>query len=84
MAHLKIRTFKDGRTSPKTTYTVSLAAIGYVKRLMPKKWFEHLREKGIDIDADVIVEMSRDETIRGTIVEVENHEKNERIVIAIE
>lgn len=84
MASLKIRTFNDGKTAPKTTITVPLEIIRYAKKLMPKHFTKALQEKGIDIDTDMIVELSQNKEIRGTIVEIENHLKNEKIVIAIE
>lgn len=84
MASLKIRTFKDGKTEPATTITVPLAIIRYASKIIPKKFTKALQEKGIDIDIDMIVELSQNKEIRGTIVEIENHQKNEKIVIAIE
>ncbi len=84
MANLKIRTFKDGKTEPATTITVPLAIIRYAGKLMPKHLTKALQEKGIDIDTDMIVELSQNKEIRGTIVEIEDHQKNEKIVIAIE
>ncbi len=84
MANLKIRTFNDGKTEPATTITVPLAIIRYAGKLMPKHLTKTLQEKGIDIDTDMIVELSQNKEIRGTIVEIEDHQKNEKIVIAIE
>ena len=82
MASLKIRTFNDGKMEPSTTITVPLTIIRYAKKLIPKQFKKELQEKGIDIE--VIVELSQNKEIRGTIVEIEKHEKNEKIVIAIE
>ncbi|MFC1825997.1 hypothetical protein ACFLYZ_01225 [Thermodesulfobacteriota bacterium] len=84
MASLKIRTFNDGDTEPKTTISIPLKIVRYAKKLIPKKYTNALQEKGIDINTDTIVELSKNKEIRGTIVEIENHQKNERIVIAIE
>ena len=84
MASLKIRTFKDGNTEPATTITVPLAIIRYASKIIPKYFTKPLQEKGIDIDTDMIVELSQNKEIRGTIAEIENHQKNEKIVIAIE
>jgi len=84
MASLKIRTFNDGDTEPKTTISIPLTIVRYAKKLMPKHFTKALQEKGIDVDTDMIVELSQNKEIRGTIVEIENHQKNEKIVIAIE
>jgi hypothetical protein len=84
MASLKIRTFNDGDTEPKTTISIPLKIVRYAKKLMPKRFTKALQEKGIDVDTEMIVELSQNKEIRGTIVEIENHQKNERIVVAIE
>ncbi len=70
-----------GKTEPSTTITVPLTIIRYAKKLIPKQFKNELQEKGIDIE--LVVELSQNKEIRGTIVEIENHEKNEKIVIAI-
>ncbi len=84
MASLKIRTFNDGDTEPKTTISIPLKIVRYAQKLMPEHFTKALQEKGIDVDTDMIVELSQNKEIRGTIVEIENHQKNEKIVIAIE
>jgi len=84
MASLKIRTFYDGNTEPATTISIPLKIVRYAKKLIPKKYINALQEKGIDIDTDTIIELSQNKEIRGTIVEIEDHQKNEKIVIAIE
>ncbi len=87
MASLKIRIFKDGKTKPETTITIPLVILRFANGLIPKKISSDLQEKGIDLD--LIVELSQNELsqnreIRGTLVEIEEHEKNKKIVIAIE
>ena len=51
-------------------------------KLIPKQAASSLQEKGIDLDE--IIRLSKNPDARGTLVEVEEHEKNERIVIALE
>ncbi len=82
MADLKIRVYKDGESEPDTTVTVPGGILSIASRLIPKRAAEALQEKGIELDE--IIELSENPEARGTLVEVEEHKKNERIVIALE
>ena len=82
MTNLKIRIYKIGETNPKTTVTVPGAVLKIASRLMPRQATEILQEKGIDLNE--IIQLSKNPDARGTLVEVEDHDKNERIVIALE
>ncbi len=82
MADLKIRVYKDGESDPDTTVTVTGGILRIASRLIPKRAAEALQEKGIELDE--IVELAENPEARGTLVEVEEHKKNERIVIALE
>jgi hypothetical protein len=87
MANLKIRIFKSDNQKPETTITIPLFIIRFAKKLIPKNISSSLQEKGIDLDLIVELsqnELSQNEEIRGTLVEIEEHEKNKKIVIAIE
>ncbi len=82
MSNLKIRIYKIGETDPKTTVTVPGAVLNIASRLIPKQATETLQEKGIDLKE--LVQLSNNPDVRGTLVEVEDHDKNEKIVIALE
>jgi len=82
LASLKIRIFKDGESEPKTTITVPLAIVRVAAKMIPSKTISSLREIGID--ADLIVELARKDEVRGTLVEIEEHKKKQKVVIAIE
>ncbi len=87
MANLKIRIFRGDNQKPETTITIPLVIIRFAKKLIPKKISSSLQEKGIDLD--LIVELSQNglfqnEEVRGTLVEIEEHEKNKKFIIAIE
>lgn len=82
MADLKIRVFKIGEAKPKTTVTIPGGVLKVASKLIPKPAAAALREKGIDLDE--LVKLSTNPTIRGTLVEVEDHKKNERVVISLE
>jgi len=82
LASLKIRIFKDGESEPKTTITVPLAIVRVAAKMIPSKTISSLREIGID--ADLIVELARKDEVRGTLAEIEEHKKKQKVVIAIE
>jgi hypothetical protein len=82
MADLKIRVFKDGETIPATTVTIPGGVLKIASKLIPKQAAAALREKGIDLDE--IIRLSTNPDARGTLLEVEDHKANERVVIALE
>ena len=82
MANLKIRVFKGKDTAPASTVTVPGGILRIASRLIPKQATDALQKEGIDLDE--IVRLSDNPDGHGTLVEVEDHRKNERIVIALE
>jgi hypothetical protein len=82
MADLKIRVFKDGETTPETTVTIPGSVLKIASRLIPKQATDALREKGIDLDE--LLRLSENPDAHGTLVEVEDHRANQRVVIALE
>jgi hypothetical protein len=82
MADLKIRVFKDGETIPATTVTIPGGVLKIAFKLIPKQAAAALREQGIDLDE--IIRLSTNPDARGTLLEVEDHKKNERVVVALE
>jgi len=82
MADLKIRVFKGRESAPETTVTVPGGVLKIASKLVPKRAREALQERGIDLDE--IIRLSENPDARGTLVEIEEHKKNERIVIALE
>ena len=82
MAKLKIRTYKNSETNPDTTISIPLSILRFAEKLIPGPATTALHEKGIDIE--MIVELARNEDVRGDIVEIEEHKKGRKIIIAIE
>lgn len=82
MANLKVRIFKGGAERPTTTVTVPGGMLKLASRLVPRRVANELEERGIDLAE--IVRLSENPEARGTLVEVEEHDKDERIVIALE
>ena len=82
MADLKIRWFRGREVAPETTVTVPGSVLKIASKLIPKRAVDALQEKNIDLEE--IIKLAENPEARGTLVEVEEHKKNERIVIALE
>ncbi|KPK70541.1 MAG: hypothetical protein AMJ84_07670 [Acidithiobacillales bacterium SM23_46] len=82
MADLKIRVFKGGAAQPETTVTIPGGVLKVASKLIPKVAADALREKGVDLDE--IVRLSSNPEVKGTLVEVQDHGKNEKVVISLE
>ena len=82
MANIRIRVFKSGMVQPETTVTIPGAVFKIASKLIPTQAAAALRDKGIDLEE--IIKLSTNQEIKGTLVEVEDHRKNEKIVISLE
>jgi hypothetical protein len=82
MPDLKIRVFKRGETQPDTTVTIPGGVLEVASKLIPNQAVTALQDKGIDINE--LIKLSKNPEIHGTLVEVEEHKKNERVVISLE
>jgi hypothetical protein len=82
VADLKIMIYESGAIKPNTTITIPGSVIKVASRLIPRRAASALQEKGIDLNE--IVKLSENPDVRGTLVEIEEHDTNERIVIALE
>lgn len=82
MANLKINVYKGGASEPATTVTIPGGVLRVASKLIPERAMDKLKEEGIDVEE--IVNLSNNPEVSGTLVEVEDHVKNERIVISLE
>lgn len=82
MADLKIRVFKHGKSHPETTITIPGSVLRIASKLIPKPAAVALQEKGIDIDE--LIKLSTNPEINGTVVEIEDHKKNEKVLVSLE
>ncbi len=82
MADLKIRVFKHGEAQPETTVTIPGSVLNVASKLIPKRAVAALQEEGIDLDE--LIKLSQNPDVRGTLVEIEEHKKNEKIIISLE
>ena len=82
MIKLKIRIYENSEPDPKTTISIPLGMLRFVSRFVPSSLKDSLARKGIDVE--LIADLAKSDEIRGTLVEIEEHKKNERTVISIE
>ncbi len=82
MKKLCIKKYKQGNIKPLTTVSIPLAVVKMIKSLIPKKVKVELQKEGIDIKE--IIKLSESPDFTGTVLEVDNHEKNEKVIIALE
>ena len=82
MRSLKIKVFKGSESNPETTCTIPTAVLQVAFRLVPKQALAALREKGIELEE--IIRLSANPEVHGTLLEVEDHRKNEKVVISLE
>tara|TARA_B100000902_G_C26666505_1_gene600977 strand:- start:209 stop:460 length:252 start_codon:yes stop_codon:yes gene_type:complete len=82
MKKLCIKKYDQGTEKPLTTVSIPLGVIKIVKSLIPKKAKEQLEKEGINIQE--IIKLSESPDFTGIVLEVDNHEKNEKVVISLE
>lgn len=82
MADLKIRVFKIGTDRPKTTITIPGSVLQVASALFPKSAAEELEQKGIEVAE--IAKLSMNPDVSGTLIEIEEHDKGEKVVISLE
>jgi len=82
MADLKVRVFKGNDEQPATTVTIPGGVLKIASNLVPQKAAAALKEQGIDLDE--LVRLSQGPDAKGKLVEIEDHRKNERVIISLE
>ena len=82
MADVKIRVFKGNARDPATTVTIPGGVLKIASKLIPRQALAALKDQGIELEE--IVRLSENPEAHGKLVEVEDHGKNERIVISLE
>jgi hypothetical protein len=82
MADLKVRVFKGSDTQPATTVTIPGGVLKIARNLVPQRALAALRDQGMDLDE--IVRLSEQPEAKGKLVEIEDHSKDERIIISLE
>jgi len=74
--------FRGGDTNPATTITIPGGIFRLARRLIPNSAIAALHDEGIELDE--LARLSENPEAQGRIIEIEDHEKNQRTVISIE
>ena len=82
MANLMIRVYKQGDPDPDTTIKIPGGVLKVATALIPGKVSQSLTEKGIDLGE--ISKLADNPEAKGTLIEIEEHKKNEKVVISLE
>ncbi len=82
MADVKIRVFKGDEREPATTVTIPGGVLKIAANLIPRKAVAALKDQGIELEE--IVRLAENPEAHGRLVEVEDHQKNETVVISLE
>lgn len=82
MSDLKVRIFKRGANDPATTVTIPGNVLRIASNLMPHRAAAALEDEGINLEE--LVRLSENPEAKGRLVEIDNHEKNEKITISLE
>ena len=82
MPSVKITTYKAGEVKPEVTISIPSKVFKIAKKLLPDSLYRDLEKEGIDLSG--IDELIGSGESLGVILEIEDHRKNEKTVIAIE
>jgi hypothetical protein len=82
MPDLKIRIYKGLDQHLASTVTIPGGVLRIARNFVPHRAVEALRREGIELDE--LARLSESDEAHGTLVEVEDHEKGERVVVALE
>jgi hypothetical protein len=70
------------QTQPEKTIAIPGSVLSVASKLIPKKAVAALQEEGVDLDE--LTRLSKNPDVRGTLVEIEEHKKKEKIIISLE
>jgi hypothetical protein len=82
MSDLKVRVYKEGHSDPSTTVTIPGGILKIAAKLIPRRALAAMEEEGIDVEE--IVRLSENPEAVGELARIEDHEKGERVVLALE
>jgi hypothetical protein len=77
-----IREYAIGRDAPTRTIRIPTRVLTLAARFVPRKAREELEQHGIEVDA--ILQAAREIQSPTVLVEIEEHDKGRRIVVALE
>jgi len=77
-----IRIYTGGEEYPDTTVKVPGKILKIASAIIPRKVSDALTEKGVDIKE--ILKLAENQEVKGTLIEIEEHGKNEKMIISLE
>lgn len=82
MSDVKIRVYRGDERHLATTVTIPGGILRIAANLVPGRALEAMRNEGIDLDE--LVKLSANPEAQGELIKVEDHDKNEHIVVSLE
>jgi hypothetical protein len=82
MSDLKVRIYKRGSPEPATTITIPGGVLRIARKLIPRRALAAMQAEGIDVEE--IVRLSESPEAAGELARIEDHEKDEMVVLALE
>jgi hypothetical protein len=82
VADFKIRIYKDGESDPTTTITIPSGILKVASKLIPKRALAVLQDNGIEIEE--LIKLSYNPEVEGTLVEIEEHKKDKKIIVSLD
>lgn len=82
MSDVKVRVYRGADRHLASTVTIPGGVFRIAANLVPRRAVEALRREGIELDE--LVSLSERPQPMGVLVEVEDHDKDERIVVSLE
>jgi len=78
MTKIRIEVFEEG--APAATITIPMWVVKGASKLLPKIAGKAVKEH---VDLEQVVALAKDAPANGTLLEIEDHENNDRVVISI-
>jgi hypothetical protein len=82
MTDVKIRVYRGNDQHLATTVTIPGGILRIASNLIPRRAISALRIEGIEIDE--LIKLSQNPEVSGQLAQIEDHDKGERVVIALE
>lgn len=82
MSDVKIRVYRGEDQHLASTVTIPGSVLKIAANLVPRRALAALRDEGIELEE--LISLSEKPEAHGRLVEVEDHEKNERVVVSLE
>ena len=82
MADVKIRVFRGDERHLATTVTIPGGILRIAAGLVPRSALKALHDEGIELEE--LVRLSENPEAHGDLVRVEDHDKNEQVVVSLE